>query len=653
MSFPLPSAALVCLMTLCFTAPSTALEKQPVDPFRPSAIETENIPVVPSELIDDLRQYQNVRAASFQGWSPDGEGILIQTRFGNAAQLHRIHQPGGRREQVTFFDEPVGGRFLPGTDTGALLLEISAGGDENYQILLQTQGRAVRLSDGSARHLLGPVARDGSFFLYTANRRIPRDADVFLSTLADPASAVTVKRVENETWYPVDLSADGGHVLLKRYVSINESFLELVELDRRAAVPVPPPPGSSGKVSFGASMFAPGGRSLYLACDARGEFLELARVDLETFEYTWISGDIPWDVEAIEVHHETGRVAFVTNEDGASRLYLLQQDVPEPVSLPLGVIRGLEFSPDGAHLGFSLARPNAPGDAFSIRLSDGTVTQWSFSEVGGLETDQFIIPERISFPSFDELQIPAYYFRPSTASAERPAPVLINIHGGPESQYRPFFSPLDQYQLNELGIAVIRPNVRGSRGYGKTYLQLDNGPLRENSVRDIGALLDWIARQPELDAERVAVYGGSYGGYMVLASLTHYPERIRAGIDFVGIASFTTFLKNTSDYRRDLRRAEYGDERDPEMRQIFERINPTNNAHKIRSALFVAHGKNDPRVPFSEAEQIARAVRQNGVAVWTLYADNEGHGFGKRDNRDYLTAAEILFLQEHLLDADD
>lgn len=649
MSLHILSAASI-LTTLYFLQPLSTVADEPVDPFRPAAITTENVPLVPQSLIDDLRQYQNVRSAAFQGWSPDGNGILIQTRFGNASQLHRVYEPGGRREQVTFFDEPVAGRFLPKSDSDTLLLEMSAGGDENYQIFLQRFGKTALLSDGSSRHLLGPVAKDGSYFLYTANRRNPRDSDVFLSSIRDPSRTVTLKEVTGETWTPVDLSANGKRALLKQYVSINESYLELLDIGSRKSTPVAAPAGSPEKVSFGSIAFSPDDKSIYVSCDARGEILELARVDFTSGDYTWLSENIEWDVESIEVHDETGLVAFVTNEDGASGLYLLDNDAPQPLAIPLGIIDNLEFSPDGTQLGFTLSRPNAPSDAFSVRLSDGKVTQWSFSEVGGLSPEQFVVPHRISFTTFDERKIPAYYFRPSSASVDRPAPVLINIHGGPESQYRPYFSPIDQYLVNEMGVAVLRPNVRGSRGYGKTYLQLDNGPLRENSVRDIGALLDWIAEQPELDADRVAVYGGSYGGYMVLASLTHFPERIRAGIDIVGIASFTTFLQNTSDYRRDLRRAEYGDERDPEMQKVFERINPTSNVHKIRSALFVAHGKNDPRVPFSEAEQIAPAVRKNGVEVWTVYADNEGHGFGKRDNRDYLTAAEMLFLRQHLLE---
>ncbi|MBV8879669.1 MAG: S9 family peptidase, partial [Planctomycetaceae bacterium] len=258
----------------------------------------------------------------------------------------------------------------------------------------------------------------------------------------------------------------------------------------------------------------------------------------------------------------------------------------------------------------------------------------------------FVVPRRISYPTFDGREIPAYLYLPKNAAK---APVVVSIHGGPEAQYQPFFSPLIQYWVNELGLAVVAPNVRGSTGYGKTYTRLDNAEKREDSVRDIGALLDWIAKQPELDPARVAVHGGSYGGYMVLASLVLFGDRIKAGVDIVGIANFTTFLEKTSGYRVDLRRVEYGDERDPKMREVFERISPANHAEKIRSALLVAHGRNDPRVPFSEAVQIAEKVRGQGRQVWTVYADNEGHGFARKENRDYFSAATSLFFLQHLI----
>jgi dipeptidyl aminopeptidase/acylaminoacyl peptidase len=405
---------------------------------------------------------------------------------------------------------------------------------------------------------------------------------------------------------------------------------------------------SEGKSSVGAAVYTPDGKSIYLTTDARGEFQELARFDLATKKFEWLSEDIRWDVESLEVDRKTGRLAFTVNEDGASRVYLLENGKRRELKTPLGLVGGMEFSPDGKQLGLSISRPDAPADAYSIDLATGELKRWTFSEVGGLDPSKFIVPRRIEFESFDGRKIPAYYYRPRSASDQNPAGVVILIHGGPEAQYQPEFSGLLQFFVNELGVAVLAPNVRGSAGYGKTYLKLDNATLREDSVKDIGALLDWIGRQNELDAKRVSVMGGSYGGYMVLASLAHFSDRIKAGIDIVGIANFNTFLERTAAYRQDLRRAEYGDERKPEIREFFQKISPTTNAEKIRSALLVAHGRNDPRVPFFEAQQIAETVRRQGRDVWTVYAENEGHGFAKKDNRDYLTAVQVLFLTKFL-----
>jgi dipeptidyl aminopeptidase/acylaminoacyl peptidase len=435
-----------------------------------------------------------------------------------------------------------------------------------------------------------------------------------------------------------------------RYVSANEAYPELmnVESRRRTYLPLP----TEEKAAIGALVFAKDGKSAWIATDARGEFKQLGRLDLETHKYgEWFSDDIPWDVSGLEVH-ANGVVAFTVNADGASQLYVLDVDSGAVerrlVELPVGIVSSLEFSRDGESLGFTLSRPDAPADAYSLNMINLQLTRWTFSEVGGLNPESFITSKKIEAKSFDGRMIPAWYYKPRTAAAGKKAPVLVQIHGGPEGQAQPYFSGTTQFYLNELGIAVLVPNVRGSSGYGKTYLKLDNAELRDDSVKDIGAMLDWIKQQPELDASRVAVSGGSYGGFMVLASLVKFGDRIKAGIDNVGICNFNTFLKNTAAYRVDLRRAEYGDERDEKMRAIFEQISPANHADKIVSALLVAHGRNDPRVPFSEAEQIAAKVRANGRSVWTVFADNEGHGFAKKDNADYLRAVEAWFLKESL-----
>ncbi len=620
------------------------------DPRRPAAIEAKEVPVVPAELMAKLAQYQSVRGASFRGFAPDGSGILIGTRFGNSSQLHRVYEPGGRREQITFFDEPVSGSFLPKATDGAIVMLMDSGGNENDQVYLLDRQKfaTTRLTDGKSRNKLGAVRPDGSQIVVTSNQRNGRDVDLYLADPRQPGSMKLVMQVDQQTWSAYDWSRDGKTLLLNRYVSANESYPALLDVASGQRTELPRP--TKDKAAFGPMAFAADGKSILIASDAGGEFSRLARLDLASQKYTWLTDDIPWDVSDIAVEPITGNIVVVVNEDGASRLYLLSQGdgSRRALKLPLGIVSGLEFSPDGRRLGFTLARPDSPPDAYSLTVAEGELTRWTFSEVGGLNPASFLAPSRIQFKSFDDRMIPAYYFRPRVASSSKKVPVFISIHGGPESQYQPFFSPIIQYHLNELGMAVICPNVRGSSGYGKTYLALDNAEKREDSVKDIGALLDWIAQQPELDSSRVVVSGGSYGGYMVLASLTHFGDRIKAGIDIVGIANFVTFLERTAPYRVDLRRAEYGDERDPRMRATFDRISPLNNADKIRSALMVVHGRNDPRVPFFEAEQIAAKVRASGKPVWTLFANNEGHGFAKRDNSDYQRAVEVLFLKQHL-----
>jgi dipeptidyl aminopeptidase/acylaminoacyl peptidase len=653
MKGPYRLLAVLGLAILSFAGwmPLAGTEKDPADredPLRPSAITTREVPVVPAELMERLRQYQNVRSAAFRGWSPDGNGILIATRFGDTAQLHRVYEPGGRREQITFFNEPVDGAFLPEATDGGILLAMSAGGSEDNQVyFLDRQAfKATLITDGKSRNLTGPVFHDGSRMIIQSNLRNKRDVDLYVADPRRPDSLKLLMQVENEQWNAHDWSRDGKKILINRYVSINETYPALLDVadGKKTLLPI----SAQTKAAFGPLKFAPDGKSVWLATDMRGEFRELAQVDLTTMKYAWLTEDIPWDVEAIEVEPKSGSVAFTVNEDGASSLYLIENGKRRRIELPLGQVASLEFSVDGRQLGFTLARPDAPPDAWALSLADGKLTRWTYSEVGGLNPEKFVTASRIQFPAFDGRKIPAYYFKPRHVAKARPAGVLITIHGGPEGQYRPLFNGTDQFYLNELGMAVIHPNVRGSLGYGKTYLKLDNADQREDSVRDIGSLLDWIATQPELDASRVVVMGASYGGFMVLASLTHFSDRIRAGVDIVGIASFRSFLKNTSPYRQDLRRAEYGDERDPNMQSFFEKIDPLSNVERINSALLVAHGRNDPRVPFSEAEQIARSVESRGRRVWTVYADNEGHGFAKKANRDYLTAVIVLFFSEAL-----
>ena len=605
---------------------------------KPAAIKVEGVPDIPATIFDRLNQYQNVRSASLRDWTPDGKSLLIGTRFGSTNQLHLVYAAGGRMEQITFEADAISGAAVAGD--GSVIYEMSKSGNENFQIyrLDRKTGRAALLTDGKSRNNLGPLDPARKRFAFSSTMRNGKIPDLYVHDLGTKETTLLLE-VAEPGWAVADWSPDGSKALLVNYVSVNESYVHVLDVKSGKKTPVPIPGGV--KAAHDAVQFA-GPDTIYLSSDAEGEFRQLARVDLATMKYTWLTKDIPWDVTGVEV--SGSKALFTVNEDGRTRLYRLEGDKRTAVDLPTGVVTGIRFSPDGGRAALALNRPEAPGDVYV--LEDGKLERWTFSEVGGLDPSTFIAPTRIEYPSFDRRMIPAYYYRPRNVAK---APVIISIHGGPEGQYQAFFNPMVQFNLIELGAAILAPNVRGSTGYGKTFVALDNAEKREDSVRDIGALLDWIAKQPDLDSSRVAVIGGSYGGYMVLASLVHFGDRIRAGIDIVGIANFISFLEKTAGYRQDLRRAEYGDERDPKMREVFEKISPVNHAEKIKSALLVIHGREDPRVPVGEAQQIASKVRDAGRPVWTVIADDEGHGFQKKENSTYMNGAIVLFFQEHLL----
>jgi dipeptidyl aminopeptidase/acylaminoacyl peptidase len=372
-----------------------------------------------------------------------------------------------------------------------------------------------------------------------------------------------------------------------------------------------------------------------------------------------LSGDLPWDVEQFDLSEDGRVLAFFTNEDGVSRLHLLDANtgasLPAP-ELPAGVATALLFRRGSHEVAFDLSWARSPSDLYSYDTDTRRLDRWTASETGGLPAEAFAAPELIHYPTFDTVgkngprrMIPAFVYRPDAGRFKGRRPVYINIHGGPEGQSRPTFQGTNNLFINELGVAVVVPNVRGSTGYGKSYLKLDNGRLREDSVKDIGALLDWIATQPDLDPSRVMVAGGSYGGYMTLAVMTFYSDRLAGGWDSVGISNFVTFLQNTQGYRQDLRRAEYGDERDPQMRAFLEGIAPVGRARQITRPLLVTQGANDPRVPLAESDQIVNAVKSNGVPVWYLVAKDEGHGFGKKTNTDFQRAVLFEFMRRYLI----
>ncbi|MGK7297099.1 MAG: S9 family peptidase [Candidatus Wenzhouxiangella sp. M2_3B_020] len=618
----------------------------------------EDVPEIPDEIGEALRRYQNVRSASMAGWTPDGDGIYIETRFAEVSQLHRVTIPGGMRRQLTWFDEPVGQvARRPGHETIAFTMD--EGGSEFDQIFLfdPADGSHRMISDGESRNGRLQWSDDGRYLAFQSTRRNGRSNDVWMFDFASGGAldAKLVLEAPGGSWWGgIDFSPDNDKLLVLQYISANDSRVHVLDL-ASGELDLVAGGGESRSRNFPFA-FAADGAGIFFSTDAGGEFARLAYRSLEEgAETEIITGGIPWSVSGMVLNHARDAGAFVTNENGVSRLYRFDPETRahSPIeSVPQGLVGGLSFSPDDRRLGLVLNNARSPSDVHVLDWASGERTRWTFSEIGGLDPAGFVMPEMFTYPTFDKIgerqrRIPAFIYRPE---GDGPHPVIVSIHGGPEGQARPGFSGTYQLWIDRLGAAVIRPNVRGSAGYGKSYLKLDNGFRREDSVRDIGALLDWIAEQPDLDENRVAVYGGSYGGYMVLASAVHYSERLRAAIDIVGISSFVTFLENTEAYRRDLRRVEYGDERDPEMREHLENISPLNNVEKIDVPMFVVQGQNDPRVPVSEAEQIVTALREQGSPVWYMNALNEGHGFRRKENRDLFQEATILFLETYLLD---
>ncbi|HET9482777.1 MAG TPA: prolyl oligopeptidase family serine peptidase, partial [Xanthomonadales bacterium] len=569
----------------------------------------------------------------------------------NTAQVHRVAAPLAMREQLTFFDEPVAG-VAPLPDAAGFVFGRDVGGSEFWQLYrFGVDDRSVaRITDGKRSRNEAPVVSgDGSLLAFASTARNGTDSDIWLHDLRTGSARALV--TEGGLWRPNDFSPDRSKLLVTKFVSINEAYPGEVDL---ATGKLEMFPVEGGKAGFRDFRFAKDGKSAYFVSDEGREFQTLWHHRIGDGAPVAISAKLSWDVDGLALSRDGRHLAYSSNEDGIGKLRLLalpgHEELPVP-ELPIGLIENFDFSPDGKRIALSLNTATSPSDVYVFDVGARELVRWTKSEVGGLDPDRFIAPTLVRYPTFDQVDgkprtIPAFYYRPP---GDGPFPVVVSIHGGPEAQAFPSFSPTTQFMLRELGIAVLVPNVRGSSGYGKQYLLLDNADKREDSVRDIGALLDWIAKQPELAADRVGVSGGSYGGYMVLASLIHYGDRLRAGYDVVGISDFATFLKNTESYRADARRAEYGDERDPKMAAYFEKISPLANAGKITDPLFVAQGANDPRVPRSEALQIVSKVRANGGDVWYLEFADEGHGFRKKNNADYATAASMLFWQKHLV----
>nr|WP_233739834.1 S9 family peptidase [Halovenus carboxidivorans] len=603
-----------------------------------------------------------VRAAYGASLGPDGRLAFLLDATG-VAQVYTLDEPGAWPVQRTFYDEPVSFvSYAP--ERPEMVFGMDDGGNERMQLFrLDADGTITELTGmPEAKHRWGGWSSDGERFAFASNRRDESVFDIYVQD-RDAVGEEAELVFEGDGWLSVNGWHPGDESLLLReaYSNFDQDVyvLDLETGERRHLTP------HDGDIRYSSVQWGPDGEWLYLVTDDGTETLYLARMDPESGEVERLRSGGEWNVDGVAVDDETGTVVYSRNVDGYTDLTLgeLTEDgiseLPMP-ELPGNVAGGVSFGPDGDRFALSSSgrrhntnvsvvdltalRQVADDDAALAGDPDGAATRWTRASTAGIPSEQFVEPELVRYESFDGREIPAFFSLPDTVP-EGGAPVIVDIHGGPESQRRPSFSGLRQYFLAE-GYALFEPNVRGSSGYGREYTHLDDVEKRMDSVTDIKYGVEWLAESDAVDPDRVVAKGGSYGGFMVLAALTEYPQLWAAGVDVVGIANFVTFLENTGSWRRELREAEYGSLEDD--REFLESISPTNNIEAIEAPLFVLHGANDPRVPVGEAEQIVERAREQGVPVRKLIFEDEGHGISKLDNRIEAYTEVVDFLDEHV-----
>ena len=615
---------------------------------KPAALVADGIPDVPVELAAETRPYMEFRTASFVGWQPIDKSMVIATRFGNTAQLHRVAMPMGARKQISFEAEPVGGGGWAPVKGDVFVTGKDIGGNEFFQLYTLKDGKLNMLTDGKSRNGAGAWSDDGELIAFSSTKRNGTDTDLYVMNPRDPATTKMVAEVKGGGWGISAFSPDKKSAIVASYNSVTNVDMYRLDLEKGGMTPI----GDNSKdVAYGGAEFAPDGR-LWVTSDEGSDFQRLGTLDPSTGKFTAKGQAEKWDVDSFDIAADGSFIAYVTNEAGVAKLKLLDpktNKTRDVAGLPAGIIGGLEIAPWG-EIGLTFTSARSAADAYSVNPKTLKVTRWTESETGGLDVTKNSEPELVKIKSFDGLEVSGFLYRPDAAKFPGKRPLIMSVHGGPEGQSRPGFMGRNNYLLNEEGVALFYPNVRGSTGYGKSFVSLDNGPFkREDSVKDMGGFLDALATDPALDASRFGLTGGSYGGYMCYAAAVQYGDKLRATNCIVAISNFVTFLENTQSYRRDLRRVEYGDERVAEQREKLLAISPLTRVSEIKKPMMVVTGGNDPRVPASEADQIINAIRSNGGIAWHLLGTNEGHGFAKKENVDYQFWTSLLFWKQNLL----
>ncbi|MFD1587006.1 S9 family peptidase [Halorientalis brevis] len=596
----------------------------------------------------DLERYLNIRSAYGASVGPVGTLAFLMDTTGTP-QIWTLDEPGAWPEQRTFDDERV--TFCSWSpERRELAFGMDEGGDEFTQLfrLDADDGTIHPLTDvPDAIHYWGGWSHDGEQFAFAANRRDESVFDVYVQDrdeCGDEADLI----YEGDGWLAVaGWSPDDDRLIVSEHHSSFDKDLYVLDVKSGERTHITP---HDGDVRYNSPSWGPDGDAVYCCTDRDTDTLYLGRIDLDSHEIETVESGDEWNVDGIALDDETGRFAYSRNVDGYTELTIGELTGPTEYEtrptpdLPDGTAGGVSFDPDAETFALSASSRTTNTNVHVVDFETGETTRWTRASTAGIPPSSFRGPELVHVESFDGREIPAYFTLPADAPAGE-TPVIVDVHGGPESQRRPSFSGLTQYLLSR-GYAVFEPNVRGSTGYGKAYTHLDDVRQRMDSVKDLKAGVDWLHDHPRVDPDRIVAKGGSYGGFMVLAALTEYPDLWAAGVDVVGIANFVTFLENTGAWRREHREAEYGSLEDD--REFLESISPLTHADEIEAPLFVLHGANDPRVPVGEAEQIAEEVEAQGIPVEKLIFEDEGHGISKRENQIDAYTAVVDFLDEHV-----
>jgi len=607
-----------------------------------------------------IERYLNVRSAYGSSFGPEGDRLAFLMDTTGVPQVWTLDGPRRWPTQRTFADERV--TFADWSPERAeLAFGMDEGGNERQQLfLLDAETGAIdNLTEmPDAKHRWGGWSSDGERFAFASNRRDEAVFDVYVQGRDERGDDAELVH-EGSGWLSVaGWSPDDDRLLVHEARASFDHDLHVLDLESGELEHVTP---HDGDVRYSGAEWGPEGEAVYLVTDEGADTLYLARLDLESREPDVVREGGDWNVDGVALDADSGRLVYSRNVDGYTELTAGElvgpteiEEVPAP-DLPEGTAGGVDFAPGGDRYAITASGRGSNANVHVVEFETGERERWTDAPTAGIPRETFRPPELVRFESFDGLDVPAYLSLPEDAagaasggesdSADADVPVIVDIHGGPESQRRPSFSSVKQYFLDR-GYAIFEPNVRGSSGYGREYTHLDDVRNRMDSVEDVRAGVEWLHDHPAVDPDRISVMGGSYGGFMVLACLTEYPDLWAAGVDVVGIANFVTFLENTGEWRRELREAEYGSL--AEDREFLESVSPINNVEKIASPLFVLHGANDPRVPVGEAEQIAEQASEQGVPTRKLIFEDEGHGFTKLENKIEAYSAIAAFLDEHV-----